>query len=276
MALPVKQHIVKKTLIIISVLFASILACAQTYELGGWGGVSYYLGDLNTNFDMRHPGPAGGLFGRYNFNDRLAVKLGANYTRLGYKDEYSKYTWQKARNLSFETDVVDANIQFEFHFLRYIHGSRDHFFTPYLFGGAGAYFFDPRAELNGEWYHLQQMGTEGQGKNEEYSLVQPALNYGIGFKFDLNFFWSLNLEISGRRLFTDYFDDVSHKYVDAKGLASDRGAIAPLLADRSYEVVEAPIGMAGRQRGDSQSRDMFGFIGIGIAYNFANVKCPGF
>jgi len=267
---------VKKTLIIISLLVAGVIASAQTYELGGWGGVSYYFGDLNTNFNLTHPGPAGGIFGRYNFNERLAVKLSANYTRIGFKDEYSRFSWQKARNLSFETDVVDAALQFEFHFLEYIHGSRDHYFTPYIFVGAGMFFFDPRAQLNGEWYHLQQMGTEGQGKNQEYSLFQPALNYGVGFKFDLNFYWSLNLEVSGRGLFTDYFDDVSKEYVDAQSLANDRGAIAPLLADRSYEVVEAPIGTAGRQRGDSQIRDIYGFVGIGIAYNFANVKCPGF
>ncbi len=264
----------KKLLIIFSFLCSAYFVQAQSFEAGGWLGVSYYFGDLNTNFSLKHPGPAGGVFGRYNFNDRLAIKLGANYAKIGFYDSYSKYAFQQARNLSFESHLIDGSFQFEFNFLKFIHGHEDHFFSPYLFGGLSIFYYKPRAKYQGEWVSLQPLGTEGQGKNNEYFLLQPALNYGLGFKFDLNFYWSLNLELSARSLFTDYLDDISTSYPDKQTLENDRGQLAVLLSDRSWEVSEAPIGEFERQRGDSQSKDSYAVIGLSLVYNFASVKCP--
>ena len=39
---------------------------------------------------------------------------------------------------------------FEFNFLPYIHGSRDYFFTPYLFAGFSVFSFNPKAEYTGD------------------------------------------------------------------------------------------------------------------------------
>ena len=260
------------------ILFTSALSFlnAQTFEAGGSAGISYYFGDLNTNISFKHPGPTAGLVGRIVFNDRLAFKLSANYARLGFYDSYSKNEFQRARNLSFESHIIDGAAQLEFHFLKYIHGHEDHFFTPYLFGGPALFYFNPRTKYDGEWVALNPLGTEGQSRNSEYSLVQPAINYGLGFKFDLNIDWSINVEISGRALFTDYLDDVSKHYVDRDELEYQRGELAAILSDRSFEVVEAPIGEPGRQRGDEKSRDKYVLTGISLIYNFSRVKCPGF
>ena len=42
------------------------------WEFGPWAGVSYYFGDLNTNYRLDRPNLAGGFAARYNFNPRLA------------------------------------------------------------------------------------------------------------------------------------------------------------------------------------------------------------
>ena len=93
---------------------------------------------------------------------------------------------------------------------------------------------------------------------------------------DLNYAWSINLEISGRALFTDYLDDVSGVYANPDDLLEARGELAVLLADRSYEVNEFLIGEGGRQRGDARPNDSYVMVGIGLVYNFSSIKCPTF
>lgn len=45
-------------------------------------------------------------------------------------------------------------------------------------------------------------------------------------KIDLSYRWSLNLELSARRIFSDYLDDVSTVYADKEDLEKLRGDVA--------------------------------------------------
>ncbi len=262
--------------IILFFFIATNLAKGQAWEVGVWGGTSMYFGDLNPTFGFKDPGLAAGVFGRYNFNPRVSVKAGFNYADLGYADRLTSHPFQVARNLDFQSHTYEGALQIEFNFLKYIHGHEDHFFTPYFLAGGSVFRFNPRTKYEDEWVNLQPLGTEGQGKNEEYARTQMGIVYGGGFKFDLNIAWSINVEISSRILFTDYLDDVSTVYPDQDALRQLRGDLAVALYDRSYEVFESPIGEAGRQRGDSLGNDSFATIGISLVYNFTTVKCPGF
>lgn len=243
------------------------------WELGGWVGLSNYFGDLNTNYRLNRVHPAAGLLTRYNFNDRLAFRLGASYGRISAYDSDSPNLYEKRRNLSFRSDIVDAAMVLEFNFLPYMHGHRDYFFTPYMYAGPALYYFNPQAELDGQWYDLQGLGTEGQFRGEEYNTVQGALAYGFGFKVDFSYRWSLSVDLSGRKLFTDYLDDVSGVYADWRDIRSLRGDIAAELADRSSE---PKLGEPGRQRGNGKSNDIFAFLGIGIQYYFGEIRCPSY
>ena len=91
------------------------------WEVGPWGGVSYYFGDLNTNTRLNRPNAAGGLLVRYNFNDRLGFSLSGNYGSIEAYDSDSQNPFEHARNLSFKSDIWDASALFEFNFLPYIH-----------------------------------------------------------------------------------------------------------------------------------------------------------
>ncbi len=268
----------KKTLIIILISFLSIGTYAQQgWEVGGWLGVSHYFGDLNTRFDVLHPGPAGGIIGRYNFNNRLCLRFGANYGYIGADDANSKNSFEQRRNLNFNSHIIEGLAQFEFNFLPYTHGSRDEYFTPYIFAGFSVFHYNPKTKYEGEWIKLQTMGTEGQFKGEEYFLTQPALVYGLGMKWDLTKVWSLNVELSARYLFTDYIDDVSSVYPEKDDLESLRGELAVLLSDRSLPDNEGLlIGQPGRQRGDDSNHDFFTFFSIGVVHYFGNLKCPRF
>lgn len=250
------------------------------WEVGGWGGIAYYFGDINSDFDLKHPGPSLGIGARYNFNERVCLKFSGNASYVSASDANSTNSFQQKRNLSFQTLVFDGSAQMEFNFLTYTHGSRDEFFTPYLLGGITVFNFNPKTEYQGEVYELRPLGTEGQFKGEEYYSTQLGLIVGGGFKFDLSYRWSINIEIATRQLFTDYFDDVSGKYADKSEIEAVRGNLGPVaaaLSDRSAELgLDPPIGAPGRQRGTSTNNDRYATIGIGLLYYFGDIRCPDF
>jgi hypothetical protein len=255
--------------------FAAIPVFSQKgYELGLLGGVSFYVGDINPNYSIKTPGPSLGVLGRYNFNTRTSLRFDLAAGRLLGRDNLSENPFQKARNLSFRTDYADTSLDLEFNFFNYVHGSRNQNFTPYVFGGFAFTYFNPKAELNDTWYALRELGTEGQAVGDEYAQISPALSYGIGFKMDFNYEWSLNIEMSARQMFNDYLDDVSTTYPDMNQLLMARGPIAPLLSDRSAELGIEPIGAEGRQRGVSGDNDSYYSFRIGIVYYIGLLQCP--
>ena len=270
----------KNFVVVLSLLLISVAVQAQRgWELGGWAGTAFYFGDLNTSFDLSRPGPALGMVARYNFNERICLKFSANGTQVGADDADSDNAFQRSRNLSFRSLVIDGSTQLEFNFLPYYHGSKDQFYTPYLLGGFSVFYFNPQTQFNDEWVALRPLGTEGQFRGEEYFTIQGAATIGAGFKIDLNYRWSVNIECSVRKLFTDFFDDVSGVYADKDDIESLRGETAVLLSDRSWEVqdiVDQAIGEPGRQRGNSKDNDTYAFLGAGIVYYFGDIRCPPF
>lgn len=266
----------KKILIATSLILLAFCTNAQRgWELGGWLGASHYYGDLNTEFRVDKPGFAGGLIGRYNFNNRICLKMSANYGKIAADDNNSKNLFEQQRNLNFESRIVEGAMQLEFNFLPYIHGSRDNNYTPYLFAGFNVFNFNPQANYNGELVDLRPLGTEGQFRGEEYYSTQGGFVYGAGFKWDLSYEWSLNFEFSARRLFTDYLDDVSGVYPDKGDLEALRGDLAVALSDPSIpDANDVKIGQEGRQRGNSTAGDAYVFLGVGVVYYFGDIRCP--
>lgn len=265
-------------------LFVSGLQAQAGGEFGGFAGVAHYFGDLNTDFALKDPGYAVGIIGRYNFNERTAIKLTGSIAQVSAYDFDSNNTFEQRRNLDFQSRILDVSAQFEFNFLPFVHGSNSEFFSPYLFAGFSVTHFNPQTEVcnssittpvsqcNGgtSLVDLRPLGTEGQFKGEEYYTVAGGLAFGAGFKVSLNYEWSINVELSGRRLFTDYLDDVSTTYTDVDDLQNLRGPLAVALSDRSSPA----IGGVNRQRGSSKTKDAFGMLTVGIVYYFGDLKCP--
>lgn len=266
---------IRISLCIAFALTAFTLTAQKGWEAGGWAGVSYYFGDLNTQFDLSRPGVGVGAIGRYNFNNRICFKLGVNAGNVGADDANSDNAFERQRNLSFSTNYYEAAGQIEFNFMNYTHGSRDDFFSPYLFAGFSMVQFNPRAQVNGQWEDLRPLGTEGQFRGDEYYTSSPSLLYGMGIKLDLSPVWSLNFELTGRRMFTDFLDDVSGVYPDMDDLESLRGETAVIFSDPSIVGPnEVKIGQPGRQRGDSVGHDSLVSFGVGLVRYFGDLECP--
>jgi len=261
-------------------MLAALLPAQQQYnrgyEIGGLLGLTNYTGDINQNFSFRSLGASLTAVGRYNFNGRTSLRVDVGAGRIAGRDSISENAFQRARNLSFRTDYIDWSINFEFNFFNLVHGSRDQFFTPYLYGGLAFAYYNPRAKLGDQWYSLRDLGTEGQGIGREYSRVAGGLSAGFGFKVDLSYEWSFNAEIAVRYMGTDYLDDVSTIYPDLNQLRSRRGDIAAQLADRSGEMgLDPPLGGIGRQRGNSDDKDAYYGIKVGLVYYIGLLQCPG-
>ncbi|MGI9160385.1 MAG: DUF6089 family protein, partial [Saprospiraceae bacterium] len=243
------------------------------WEAGGWLGASNYFGDLNTDYRLNRLGPAGGALARYNYNDRLAIRFGLSGAEISAYDRDSRNIVEQRRNLGFRSLIVDGTAALEFNFLPYVHGHRDFYYTPYIYVGPTLFYYNPQAELDGTWYNLREYGTEGQFRGEEYNTTQGALGFGFGIKMDISYRWSFNVEISGRKVFTDYLDDVSGTYADINDIRAQRGPVAAALADRS---LEPQIGVPGFQRGNGKNNDLYAFAAGGLFYYFGQIRCPAF
>lgn len=276
-------------MILLFLAFAPRPVFAQLYEsrvLNGEYGVSagaaHYFGDLNTQYGISRPKIAASVLFRRQFGHYIALRLQGSFARLGYSDQYSSNESQRLRNLSFNTDIFEMALLGDFNFFRFIPGEKSYGFTPFVSIGAGMFNFDPYAWLNNKKYLLRPIGTEGQGSNQYpdrkiYNTMAFCFPLGVGFKYNLTERTNLTFEIQHRFTATDYLDDVSSTYAGADVfLPLPNGDPSPglLLQDRSYALTATPIGIAGRQRGNSRQKDQFITAQIGITFNLNSYRCP--
>lgn len=254
----------------------------QEGEFGVALGAGHYFGDLNTRAKLNRPKLAAGLFFRKNFGNYIALRISGNFVQLGYSDIYNTHNeYMHRRNLSFNTKVWELGLQGDFNFYRFMPGDPDFSFTPYVTFGVSAFNYDPYAYLNGQKYFLRPLGTEGQGSSaypdrKPYSSMALAIPFGVGVKYAFNDRINIGFEVVHRFTNTDYLDDVSKTYVDpAVFPPNPDGTPSPalLLSDRSYET-GTPIGIKGRQRGNSQNKDQFATAMFYISFNLQSYKCP--
>ena len=233
-------------------------------EFGILGGTGYYIGDMNsTHFNNLRL--AGGITYRKNFDRRFTFKSSALYTNVYANDENSKDAIKVNRNLKFKSDIIELSGQIEFNFLPYETGNSLYKWTPFIFTGVSIFNYNPQAEgSDGEWYNLQEIGTEGQGttsfpNRKKYSLTQLSVPFGGGVKIGVSDNFNIIVEYGLRKTFTDYIDDVSTTYV---GIPSEFTNIAIELADQS---IDGPQ-LAGIARGDETNKDWYSFSGITLSF----------
>ncbi|MEM6966082.1 MAG: DUF6089 family protein, partial [Bacteroidota bacterium] len=255
--------------IFFTLLFFPFFSFSQYYEAGATVGMAGYNGDLSPvkRTNIGELNPMVGVFGKYNFNKFLSLRLGGNFAQVSADDAEAGDEGRANRNLSFKSRIIEGSLILEFNILGYQPYNLERPWSPYVFAGVSVFNFNPRAELDGEWYDLQPLGTEGQGLSsfpdrEKYSLTEFAIPMGGGIKYAVNDLWNIGIEAGLRITFTDYLDDVSTTYVDDV-LLVENSEIAAALANRSGSPVST-----GQARGNPLSDDLYGFIGVFISRNF--------
>lgn len=251
----------------------------QKGEFGVTAGLAHYFGDINSRGAIDHPKLSAGFFFRKQFTNYTALRLSAHFASLGYSDVYSSNSYQKARNLSFNTDIFELSLLGDFNFFKFIPTDPEHNFTPFVTLGIGAFSYDPYAFYQGSKVYLRQLHTEGQTfykGRKEYGNTAFCFPIGFGVKYSLSSKINFSFEITHRFTTTDYLDDVSTTYIGLDKFPPNpngTGTIAGLLQDRSYETGKS-IGTEGHQRGWSKQKDQYIIAEFGISYNLSSYSCP--
>ena len=259
-------------LIAICFFLNSVPTCAQSREMGIMVGVMSYKGDLNPQMftdKFLHPGI--GFVYRRCYDNHWAFRGGFNIGHISADDAMAKDSFSINRNLSFRSHIIELQGGYEFNFFPYQTANPATFITPYLFISLAVFHFNPKAELNGKWYDLQPLGTEGQGTEQypnrkPYSRTSISMPFGGGLKFKITSRIGGVLEVGVRRCWVDYLDDVSKTYADPSTIRKEYGKVAVLLADRSIHKGNPEI---GRQRGDNSNKDWYMFSGVQICYTLS-------
>ncbi len=243
--------IVGKLIILALILMASRGLEAQTIEIGGFAGTSYYLGELNPALPYNQTQFAYGGLARYNINSRWAVKFSYYRGKLKGSDATGGSTVN--RDLNFKSKINDFSLVAEFNFWEYFTGSKKSYVTPFIFGGI-SYFTFNSTSFGG--VALQPAGTEGQNvgfdNRHPYKKYSFAIPFGFGFKYSITEKLGLTFEWSMRKTFTDYIDDISTTYAESPDVLAD-----PTQTHSAY-----------MQRGDNKNNDWYNFTGITITYKF--------
>jgi len=202
---------------------------AQKSELGlGVGGFSY-TGDLSNKYTISDNRPGGLIYYRSNLSEVVSLRYAVSLGILQGSDKNPIDAFAALRDNAFSIFIIEPTATLEYNFLDYKSKNSIIDFSPYFFIGGGFFTF---------------FGQEPS--NAEYSTFQPVIPFGVGFKYNLNWHWRLNMEFGARKTFFDYLDNVS-------------GATLP---DKNY------------QYGNPNNKDAYYFVGISLSYAFYPVECP--
>ena len=263
---------IKKTFLVILALcttYGCIPAKGQPGIFAG-GGATWYYGDLNDR-TICHPK----LFSHYltagllyRFSPKFAVSFSYATGEVEGADSLAIQDFNLKRNLHFRTDIEQAALHLEYRLFR-PKGRTGGRISPYIFGGAAWYRFNPVAQLNGVETELQPLGTEGQyiregGYPPPYELKRISMPLGLGVDFRISRAFTTRLEIAGHYTFFDFFDDVAGVYADSAKLSSTpNGSLALIMA---ANVADSGYPLAGTRRGTSGSSDKYVFAGLKLLY----------
>lgn len=264
------------------ILFTSLFFCggflsAQNFEVGVGLGPTAYNGDLSvhTGKDIfGNMGINGTVFGNYYIHPFVNLGLSLSYGQISGSDRYAEDDVLRRRNLSFQSNITEVALRVEFNLTRFEPYNFRSGASPYLFGGIGWFWFDPKAEYQGSLVRLQPLGTEGQGLDspwetgELYSLNEIVIPFGVGFKYALSEMLTISFEVGYRHTFTDYLDDVSGNYFSYSMLLEERGPTAAALSDRRWELVDTPPQNMRGPRGSRDGNDGYIFAVFKVSYHF--------
>lgn len=276
-----------KNIAIILLLITTVVNSA--FSQNGWkrerqsvfGGIGYnfFMGELGggkkdaahffgvRDVDLKSTRPSFQIGYRYRCLEPLSVRGSFSYSLISGNDAESANIFRKGRNLNFKSPLFEFGVTGDYYFIKEKAVSRFGAFqsvsqwkqriSAYFFVGLGFIHFKPKGKLDGKWYELQPLCTEGQGSgitmkvNDEngnvklikteakpYKLWAVSIPIGIGVKYRLNPKMALSLEIANHYTTTDYIDDVSSDYYfnyDQEGITPP-SQYTTTFADRHFDV----------------------------------------
>lgn len=240
------------------------------WDVGVQAGASNYLGEMGGEADTRKDYLAdlkfqqtrftASGFARYKLSYTTSLKANLTYLRISGADSLSTNKGRAGRNLHFRNDIFELGLdaQFNIYQVNDLGGSYRYRndFKAYGFAGIAGFYHNPKAQYGGRWVALQPLKTEGQA--DPYSRFGLAFPVGIGAFVTVEKKYRIGWELSWRKTFTDYLDDVSTSYADPASLSSP---LSGALANRSVEYSNDPMFLRnyseGSKRGDPTHKDNY-------------------
>ena len=219
----------------------------------------------------------GGLFGRYSIHPAVAIRLMVNYGVLYATDNWNKdkatvqgqviqegsdpvQRYLREQNAKDQTE--EGTFLFELNPFRINPESKSAQRRGQLFFAAGiaVFHFTPYSTVgnSNSYVKTYNLDLEGQGWGgsypKQYSLWQPAIPLGLGWKWDIGQHLNLGIEYMYRYTFCKYLDGVSGKYVDPRAFYAhmnpEQAALAESVADKEQYYNHQIANTAGNLRGN--------------------------
>jgi hypothetical protein len=230
-----------------------------------------------------------GVFAEVYPQQWLGARLSLNYGSIEGSDGLIKGSGGEEetridRNLDFRSKIIEGTLVGEFYPTVFLEDEPDDVtgrLRPYGLIGLGVYHFNPQGLYNSPtegqiWVDLQPLHTEGEGFSEypdrkNYTLTQLNVPLGAGIKYYFSENLNVSFELIHRKLFTDYVDDVSTRFVDptlfSKYLSPSQAVIATAMANKS-PLRNVPGGsfQPGDKRGDPTQKDAYFTFGFKVAF----------
>ncbi|MBI9035738.1 MAG: outer membrane beta-barrel protein [Bacteroidales bacterium] len=208
----------KRIALFILVNTLCLSAMSQLAEVGVFGGGSFYMGDLNPDMPFYKTKAAYGVCGRYNFGERLAVKLDGKYAGLAASNG-DRNVLPHMADSNFDTKAIAISVTGEWNYLDYFIGSKKSNFTPYLFGGFGFQSVKTITDAN----DIAKIEVEGQKTYavEENFLQQHLIfPFGFGVKMNLTKKIGLNFDWTMVKTLSDLVDKQRHNTINGEQLTN--------------------------------------------------------
>ncbi len=209
---------------------------------------------------------------------------------MTYKNIYDNAYFRFKRNLNFQSKISEGSLLLEiipFKFINYNKSISQMALQPYFLLGIGLYKFNPQGSYFDDiqddyvWVDLQPLRTEGQGMTEyptrkEYKLTQANIPFGMGIRYAISDKTSLSFEFVGRKLFTDYLDDVSTNYISpalfSKYLNEEDAAIAKIINNKSNIIDPDNPYQVGNKRGNPKRNDFYYSFNLKFSVRISKMK----
>lgn len=256
--------------------------------LGELGGRDQVGSDFIWDLEISKTRPALMVNYRYQLGSRFFARAQFSFGYIAGNDALTNEIFRRNRNLHFRSPVAEMALMFEAKILdfkpktRYYTGVKKSGLDGWslsAIAGVGYTYFNPQANLDGVWYNLQPLHTEGQGlpgAPDPYSRFTAVVPLGFRIEYELNKEWSFGFELIHRITFTDYMDDVSGVYYDNAEIALNYGDLAAYFADPSLGYFinsngdQVPLNSTrtGDQRGNDEDNDAYMMAHFTATYTF--------
>lgn len=187
----------KNSILFFVLVSLTAISTAQIHEVGFSFGGSNYVGDIGRNYYLYPNKPAGGVFYKYNWNPRIALRATYSYLPISGNDADADTKFRRDRLYSFRNTIHEVALGMEYNFYEFDMSSDDKTWTPYLLLELAA-------------FNYTNVASHTAVNNINYgNKTSLAIPFGIGYKSKLHKKLAFAIEAKFRYTFEDDLDFVT-------------------------------------------------------------------